>query len=123
MNRMKVTIEHDEERRVGRAFTREDLLVQQRRHREPQLVDPRDAFDYDDKPSTTADLERAVLACAFLLEFNTEGGNEQMDGMVANGLASSLRRCAAEVRKLYTKDDLIAAGGDERLLAPAREAR
>jgi hypothetical protein len=119
MNRMKVTIEHDDDRHSVSPFTREGLLVQRRRAREPQITEIREAFGYAEGPSGTIDLEKAILASAFLLEFNSEGGNERLDGMVANGIADTLRRCAAEVRKLYTRDDVVAAGGNVDLLAPA----
>lgn len=43
-------------------------------------------------------LKRAALAVSFLLDFLSDGGNEPVNSLVANGLAAVLKKCADETR-------------------------
>ena len=69
-----------------------------------------EAFDYfnisdDDRdPSISSmNLERAIRAVAFLLEWLSQHGNESVDGFTAHGLAQILDRCADKVASFNPK--------------------
>lgn len=70
-------------------------------------------------------LKRAVLAVAFLLDFLSDGGNEPVDSLVANGLAAALKKCARDtgyVRPNYREAlALQKSDGRKMSLAAVRE--
>ncbi len=51
-------------------------------------------------PGDRMDLEKKILAIAFLIESSTGGGNKPLEGAAANGFATVLRDCAEDAAKL-----------------------
>jgi hypothetical protein len=69
-----------------------------------------------------ANLKKAILAAAFLLEWRSDGGNVAVDGFAAFGLAKILQKCAEDTDRLFTFDDVHAVGGDPALLRQREES-
>ena len=72
--------------------------------KEPDVMTLDEAFNYYWAPNTCADgrnsplnLERAVRAVAFLLHWQSDIGNERVEGNSANGLAFILEEVAAQL--------------------------
>ncbi len=62
-----------------------------------------DAFawsGFGDFESNGLDLERGIRSVAFLLDYLSEGGNEEIDGFVAQGLGRCLTFCAKKASGL-----------------------
>jgi hypothetical protein len=65
-------------------------------HPQEQMWTMEDAFEwdgFDDLKSAGLDLERGIRSVAFLLQYLSEGGNEEIDGFVAQGLGRCLNFC------------------------------
>ncbi len=74
-----------------------------------------DAYTYGAVYSKdTSDLEKALRAAAFLLEWSTDHGNESPDSWLVSGIAKVIAKCAADVRHLFTSEDIEKLGADPR---------
>jgi hypothetical protein len=51
------------------------------------------------QPGRSEDTEKAVRACAYLLEFASNGGNVEIDPCLAVGISKALEFCAQRVRE------------------------
>jgi hypothetical protein len=61
----------------------------------------------------TSDLEKALRAMAYLLEWSSDIGNESPNSCLVHGIALTLNDdCVKQVRQLYTWDDVFKLGGD-----------
>ncbi len=72
-------------------------------HPREQMWTMEDAFDWDgggNLKSAGLDLERGIRSVAFLLQYLSDGGNEEIDGFVAEGLGKCLTFCAKKVSDL-----------------------
>jgi hypothetical protein len=89
-------------------------------HKKPMFT-LEDAFMFTQSESqNTSDLEKAIRATAFLLAWASEGANEEPDGYLAFGLTRVLERCADQVGRLFTYDDIERLGADPRKVREAR---
>jgi hypothetical protein len=76
-----------------------------------------EAFTYNENGD---DLEKAIRASAFLLKWSAEGGNDEVDGYLAFGIAVALEKCAGLVKRLFTRDDIEKLGADPQQVRAAR---
>ena len=68
---------------------------------------PNEAFDYS-QGAAGDDSKKAILAVAFLIDWATDAGNEDLDGNPAAGLSRILRQVGE--RKSLERPALRAAG-------------
>lgn len=66
------------------------------------------------------DTQKAICSVAYLLEWTAKSDDQPIDGTVADGLASLLRKCAVATGRMFTIVDLRAAGGDPKELEDGR---
>jgi hypothetical protein len=61
------------------------------------------AFSYEQacmgQGSHSMDMEKAVRACAYLLDWTSDAGNDDIDGPMALGIARALEHCANRIKK------------------------
>jgi hypothetical protein len=79
-----------------------------------------EAFTYT-QSENTSDLEKALRSSAFLLKWSAEGGNEELDGYLAYGIAVALEKCAGQVKRLFSRDDIEKLGADPLKVRMARQ--
>lgn len=86
-------------------------------------ADPEDEykFPYSTENDTRKNCLKALQCVAFLLEWSSRDGNENVDGFAANGLSILVRQCAKDVEKLYSWDDVYKAGGRPSTLPRNKE--
>jgi hypothetical protein len=76
-----------------------------------------EAFTCNQDPGGKADLEKALMAIAYLCDWSASGGNEGVDGIAVQGFVPLLKRAASHVHRfLYTQDDIRKCGGDLSIL-------
>lgn len=69
-----------------------------------------EAFEYMEEDPI--DTQKAIHSIAFLLEWASSSGNDDVDRYAALGLSRLLHGCAARIGSLYTQDDVRTLGGD-----------
>lgn len=77
-------------------------------------LDAFDALKYDiedEGDGLKSELPKMILIVSFVIDCLTECGNKDLDGMIAQGLSLTLKRCARECEKknqilVQTNDDL-----------------
>ena len=71
------------------------------------------AFAYSEE--VKADIAKAILSVANLLDFSSEGGNRSVNGATARGLSEALRLSAREVQLyMHTVDEIRSDGSDAK---------
>jgi hypothetical protein len=81
-----------------------DSNVSKEKHEQMWTMD--DAFGWNGYGSLETDgldLERGIRSVAFLLEYLSAGGNEELDGFVAYGLGECLSFCAKKSARLQRR--------------------
>ncbi len=82
-------------------------------HPQERMWTMEDAFSWDGTRSMESDeldLERGVRSVAFLLQYLSEGGNEEIDGFVAQDLGRCLNFCAEKSAHLREVNILRMSG-------------
>jgi hypothetical protein len=90
-----------------------------------QMFTLEDAYEFRQSGGhDTSGLEKVLRASAFLLEWSSNlGNNDDVDRNLVDGIACVLRRCAREVQRLFTYDDIERLGADPREVRAARSER
>jgi hypothetical protein len=58
-------------------------------------------------------LAHALRSISFLLDWGSKDGNKDLDRIAALGFSYLLDQCAVEAEQLFTRDELVRAGGDD----------
>jgi hypothetical protein len=91
--------------------------------REEMLFTLADAFCFHQTENrNTFDLEKAIRSVSYQLDWLSRGGNESVSGISAQGLSETLNRCADEVRRLFTWDDIFALDANPPAILKAKRA-
>ena len=94
-----------------------------RANRRKGEIDLSDVLIPDD--NTRVDAETAIRCIAYLMEYAVDCGNRPLNGRIVVGLSEALRFCAAEVNKLYDRDEVqyeIQDSGGDIHNSPAMQA-
>src|ERR1700676_1782132 len=68
----------------------------------PQSFTLAEAFTYEQNSSQkTLDLQKAIYSISFLMQYFSEIGNEDPEGMLINGLTYALEKIAREIGDLF----------------------
>jgi hypothetical protein len=102
--------------RVSNGSRRLSLVEREERKRVQEEDKHRlDAFKFDGAGSVE-NCEKAILSVAFLLEWNSEIGNEDVNGFAAYGLSKFLRSAAREIKmhrsRVLRESGITLAAGD-----------
>jgi hypothetical protein len=81
-----------------------------------------DAFTCEQNSGeTTLDMQKALYSVSFLLQYFSEMGNKDPEGMLIHGLTFALDKIARDVGDLFVWDDILRLGGDPRVIKKQRE--
>jgi hypothetical protein len=88
-------------------------VPRRKKPRKPAKYTLKEAFYYEQAESRkTLDLQKALRSAAFLLEWASSFGNDDLSGMLALGLAGVLNKCAERVSRLFAIDAVIKLGAN-----------
>jgi hypothetical protein len=81
----------------------------------PQAPTQPESEPHESKATGTdkENLARALRSISFLLDWGSEDGNKDLERNAALGFSYLLDHAAAEVEQLFTRDELVRAGGDD----------
>jgi hypothetical protein len=89
----------------------------------PQLFTLAGAFTCEQNSGqNTLDLQKAIYSLSYLMQYFTDLGNEDAEGMLINGLTFALDKIAREVGRLFVWDDILRLGGDPRVMKQQRRS-